>query len=188
MLPRGLQDCTIILAVRGAFVTMPEIDIARKGIPPAAMPPAVRVIAIVLFLATAISFVTGSSLLFPEMAWHRLWEWNRPAYAFLSQEHLGMIAGVLLLALGMVTATAGWGLLRGRRWAWWIAVAVFAINGLGDVLTTIVRRDVLRGGSGVLIASLFLFLLMRSGTRSYFAKGPASASQPQRPGADADLS
>lgn len=149
---------------------MPEIDIARTGIPPVAMPSAVRVIAIVLFLATAISFLTGSSLLFPEVAWHRLWEWNRPAYAFLSQEDVGTSAGVLLLALGMVTAIAGWGLLRGRRWAWWIAVAVFAINGLGDVLTMIVRRDVVRGGSGVLIASLFLFLLMRSGTRHFFQR------------------
>jgi hypothetical protein len=63
----------------------------------------------------------------------------------------------------MVTATTGWGLLRGRRWAWWIAVAVFAINGCGDLLTLIVRRDVVKGGSGVLIASVFLFLLMRSG-------------------------
>lgn len=79
---------------------MPEIDIARKGIPPVAMPPAVRVIAIVPFLATAISFLTGGSLLFPEVACHRLWEWNRPAYALLSQEHLGTIAGGLLLALG----------------------------------------------------------------------------------------
>jgi hypothetical protein len=68
----------------------------------------------------------------------------------------------------MVTATTGWGLLRGRRWAWWIAVAVFTINGCGDLVTLIVRRDVVKGGSGVLIASVFLFLLLRSGTRQHF--------------------
>jgi hypothetical protein len=133
-----------------------------------AIPVAVRTIAAVLFLACAISFLTGTSLLFPQVGWHRLWELNRPAYAFLSRGDLEPIAGMLLLALGMVTAIAAWGLLRGRRWAWWIAVSVFAVNGLGDLVTLAVRGDVVRGGSGMVIASLFLFLLMRSRTRRYF--------------------
>ena len=163
-------NCTIILVcLAGAVVTMGEGDTAPKETPAAGIPAGVRTIAVVLFLASAVSFLTGSSLLFPEVAWwHRLWELNRPANAFVSQEHLATMAGVLLLALGIVTATTGWGLLRGRRWAWWIAVAVFAINGCGDLLTLIVQRDVVKGGSGVLIASVFLFLLMRSGTRRYF--------------------
>jgi hypothetical protein len=143
---------------------MPETDSARTGKPPVA----VRTVAIFSFLATAISFLTGSSLLFPQVAWHRLWEWNRPAYAFVVEEHLQTMAGVLLLALGIVAAMAGWGLLRGKQWAWWIAVAVFVVNGLGDLLTILVQRDWVKGGSGVLIASVFLFLLMRSGTRRYF--------------------
>jgi hypothetical protein len=137
---------------------------------PTPAPAPVRTVAIVLFLATMMAFLTGSSLLFPNLGWHRLWELNRPAYAFLSQNRLQSIAGALLLALGIVTATAGAGLLRGKRWAWWIAVGVFAINGLGDLLTLVVRRDMVKGGSGVLIASLFLFQLMRSGTKRYFGK------------------
>jgi hypothetical protein len=133
---------------------MPETDNARTGKPPVA----VRTVAIFSFLATAISFLTGSSLLFPQVAWHRLWEWNRPAYEFVAEAHLQTMAGVLLLALGIVAAMAGWGLLRGKQWAWWIAVAVFAANGLGDLLTIVVQRDWVKGGSGVL----------RSGTRRYF--------------------
>lgn len=143
---------------------MPKTDNARTGKPPAA----VRTVAIFSFLATAISFLTGSSLLFPQVAWHGLWQWNRPAYAFVVEEHLQTMAGVLLPALGIVAAIAGWGLLRGKQWAWWIAVAVFAVNGLGDLLTIVVQRDWVKGGSGVLIASVFLFLLMRSETRRYF--------------------
>jgi hypothetical protein len=170
MLPCDCGICTIILVcpglLGGAFVTMPEADNARTGKSPAA----VRTVALFLFLATAISSLTGSSLLFPQVAWHGLWQWNRPAYAFLIEAHLQTMAGVLLLALGMVTGIAGRGLLRGKRWAWWIAVVVFAANGLGDLLTLVVRRDVVKGGSGVLIASLFLFLLMRSGTRRWFAR------------------
>ena len=153
----------------GALVTIQEVDIAPKSTS-TVTPTAVRTIAIVLFLATAMSFLTGSSLLFPNVGWHRLWELNPAAYAFVARNQLQAIAGALLLALGIVTAIAGAGLLRGRRWAWWIAVAVFAINGLGDLLTMVVHRDVVKGGSGVLIASIFLFLLMHSGTRGYFGK------------------
>ena len=169
MLPRAsghLHDNSGLFG--GAVVTMREGDTAPKETPAAGIPAGIRTIAVMLFLATAVSFLTGSSLLFPEVAWHRLWELNRPAYAFLSQEHLAPMAGALLLALGIVTGIAAWGLLRGRRWAWWIAVAVFAINGCGDLVTLVVQRDVVKGGSGVLIASVFLFLLMRSGTRQHF--------------------
>jgi hypothetical protein len=73
-------------------------DTVPEETPIAGIPATVRTIAVVLFLATAVSFLTGSSLLFPEVAWHRLWELNRPAYAFLSQS--GPVAGALLLRWG----------------------------------------------------------------------------------------
>jgi hypothetical protein len=60
------------------------------------------------------------------------------------------------------------GLLERKRWAWWGAVLLFGINGLGDLLTLVLYRDVVKGGSGVLIASLFLFCLLLPGTRRYF--------------------
>ena len=170
MLPCGLWDLhdnSRLFA--GALVTILEVEIAPKSTS-TVRPAAVRTISMVLFLATTMSFLTGISLLFPNVGWHRLWELNRPAYAFLAQNHLQATAGALLLALGIATAMAGAGLLRDRRWAWWIAVAVFATNGLGDLLTMVVRRDVVKGGSGVLIASVFLYLLMHSGTRGYFGK------------------
>jgi hypothetical protein len=84
-------------------------------------PAAALMVAVVLSLAAAVSFLTGSSLLFPDVAWHRIWEWNKPAYVAFAR--LGRIAGVLLLLLAALSAITGSGLFRGKRWAWWMAIA-----------------------------------------------------------------
>lgn len=130
-------------------------------------PAAALMVAVVLSLAAAVSFLTGSSLLFPDVAWHRIWEWNKPAYVAFAR--LGRIAGVLLLLLAALSAITGSGLFRGKRWAWWMAIALFGVNGFGDVVTLILERDVGRSGSGVLIASLFLWCLMSAGVKRHFA-------------------
>ena len=91
---------------------------------------------------------------------------NKPAY--LAFEKLGKMPGVLMLALGITTGLAGAGLLRRKKWAWWIASAIFAINGLADVVTLLLTQNVMRGGSGILIAGVFLFLLTRPRVHRYF--------------------
>jgi hypothetical protein len=130
-------------------------------------PPTVIVVAGFLFIATPVALVTGISLLFPNPWWNRMWALNPAAYAAFSR--LGAVSGVMLLALGMVTALTGSGLLLGKRWAWWIAIAIFAVNGLGDAFTLFVKRDALRGGSGMLIALGFLFWLSRPAVRRHFS-------------------
>jgi hypothetical protein len=92
-----------------------------------------------------------------------MWEMNRPAY--IAFEKLGRLSGAILLTLAAMASIAGAGLLRGRGWAWWMAVALFAINGLGDLINLILSHDLLRGGTGVLIAGAFLFFLTRPGVR-----------------------
>ena len=81
---------------------------------------------------------------------------------------MGELVGALLLALGLFCAAATLGLLQRKRWAWWAAVILFGINGLGDLLTLLSGRDVVKGGAGVLAASLFLFGLMIPATRWHF--------------------
>jgi hypothetical protein len=139
---------------------------ADKSISITRRPGTVVVVAIFLFVAAVVALATAVSLLFPSPFWNRLWDLNRPAY--LAFEKFGKLPGVLLLALGITTGLAGAGLLRGKKWAWWIALAVFAINGLGDVVTLLLTRDVVRGGSGILIAGVFLFFLTRPRVQRYF--------------------
>lgn len=129
-------------------------------------PKTVPIVAAFLFAATAIAAVTGTSLLFPNPLLDRLWEFNQPAAAGFRV--LGRISGVLLLTLGAGTAAAGAGLLQRKKWAWWFAVALFAINGCGDVVSFCVTGDLLRSAIGVAIAATFLYYLIRPGVRSYF--------------------
>lgn len=48
-----------------------------------------------------------------------------------------------------------------------VAVGIFAVNGLGDLVTLIKTRDLIRSGSGILFAAAFLGLLMSRRVRDY---------------------
>jgi uncharacterized membrane protein (DUF2068 family) len=84
--------------------------------------------------------------------------------------NLGAIAGLALLLLGAGTLAAGAGLLQGKRWAWWFAVVLFAIDGAGDVVSLVVTADWLRSAAGMAICSAFLYALSRSRV-SYSQRG-----------------
>jgi hypothetical protein len=126
----------------------------------------VRVIAAFMFFATAMALLAGSSLLFPGPLLDAMWELNPDAHAVF--ETVGPAMGILLLLLGVATCATGLGLLRHKMWAWVVALAIFAINACGDLVTLFWRRDLLRGGSGILIAGAFLFLLTRPRVRNSF--------------------
>lgn len=129
-------------------------------------PQIVTLVAGFLFAATLIACVVGVSLLMPGTALDRIWSFNRAAYG--SFKPLGRLSGILLLLLGVCTFAAGRGLLHGRRWARWLAIAVFAVNGLGDAVNFVVTHDLIKSGSGVMIAGMFLFFLFRPEVAEYF--------------------
>jgi hypothetical protein len=64
----------------------------------------------------------------------------------------------LLLVIGLVAA--GVGLLRGRQWAWWLAIVVVGFSALIDLA----QFNLI----GLLIDALVLFLLTRPSTRARF--------------------
>ncbi len=126
----------------------------------------VTIIAGLLFAATAIAVVVGFALLVPNRLLEWLAQFNRPGMrAFVI---MGRWAGVLLLGLAAATLAAAIGLLRGKKWAWWIAVALFVINGTGDVVSFIITRDVVRSASGVAICAAFLYGLSAKRVSRYF--------------------
>ncbi len=130
----------------------------------------VPVVAAFSCMATVLALLIGSSLLISGTLPDRIWNLNPRARVVFSAHPKPF--GALLLILALAAAATAIGLLRRRRWAWLLALATFTVNGLGDLLTLLVLRDWLRGGSGVLIAGFFLFLLLRPSVRAYFA-GPA---------------
>ena len=117
------------------------------------------VIAVFLFAATGIAFVVGLALLFPGPLLDWLAQFNRPGMeAFRTA---GRWAAALLVFVGCFAATAAAGLLRGKKWAWWMAVGLFAVNGCGDVVGYALTRDAWHSGSGIVICSVFVYALLR---------------------------
>jgi len=129
-------------------------------------PVAVSVVAGFLAVATVIAVVVAASLLFPGTLLDRMWALNRPAQ--VAFEGLGRLGGVLMVFVGLATSTAAWGLLRGRRWAWGMALVVFALNGMGDLVSVALGKDGMRAGLGVLIAGVFFSLLLGKSVRRFF--------------------
>jgi hypothetical protein len=144
--------------------------VTREFITPQERPRTVAVVAAFLFLATVVAMVTGISLLFPAPFWKPLWDLNRPAY--LAFEKFGISAGAFLLIIGIAACAISIGLLRRRRWAWWSAMALFAVNGVGDLAALLVQRDLVKGGSGVVIAACFLISLTRPHVKRFFDPFP----------------
>jgi len=81
---------------------------------------------------------------------------------------LGGTFGILFLLLGAALTTAAIGWFRRRLWGWRLAVAIIATQILGDVVNC-VRGDLLRGGTGVIIAGALLLFLLKPKVRATFA-------------------
>ena len=61
--------------------------------------------------------------------------------------------GFLFLAIGMLLASVG--MFRYRRWGWWLALRMFAANGLADIAQVFMGR-VLEGAIGVTVAGAII--------------------------------
>lgn len=117
------------------------------------------------FLASALAVATGFSLISPGTFLDSLWALNRPAYSQFAS--LARIAGFFLLTAAVVATFTGLGLLKGRRWAWQLAVVIFAVNIAGDAFR-LVTGSVIKGASGLAISTGFLVYLTRPNVRSHF--------------------
>jgi hypothetical protein len=129
-------------------------------------PVCVTVVAAFLWMATGIAVFVAIVLLMPGTLADAIWHLN-PA-ANQQFKALGGASSLFLLAVGAMAATSAAGLVRGRKWAWWLAVSIFAVNGAGDIVGFVVTRDLVRSGTGVLVAACFLFCLMRRDVRSFY--------------------
>jgi hypothetical protein len=113
----------------------------------------------------------GNNLGWQGSALDRIWRPNPHAHKELAP--FGRVAGIafLLLAATLTVACVGW--LKRRPWGWRLAVAIIAMQVLGN-LVNIFMGDLLRGGIGFLIAGALLFYLLGSRLRSAFASGESS--------------
>ena len=79
--------------------------------------------------------------------------------------------GIVFLLLSGLMAVAGIGWFRRRHWGWRLAVAIIAVQVLGD-LVNFLRGDFIRGGIGIVIAGALLCYLFSGNVKKIFAGSP----------------
>ena len=83
-------------------------------------------------IATVIALVTGFSLLWPGSALDAMWRIKPEEHQQLLRA--GLPAAVGFVGLAAIMAIASRGACLRRRWAWWLAMTIFIINGIGDAV------------------------------------------------------
>jgi hypothetical protein len=143
-------------------------DNDRTGLDRAVGPktPGFTAIGIFLFFGSITASLAATTLLWRGTVLDRLWALNPIAYKKLAS--LGGTVGILFLLLGAALTTAGIGWFRRRLWGWRLAVVIIATQVLGDVVS-FVRGDLLRGGTGLIIAGALLLFLLQPKIRATFA-------------------
>jgi hypothetical protein len=135
-------------------------------------PLGVLAISVILLVSGAIALTTGVSLAIPGSLLDRIWALNRRAYIEFAT--LGRPAGILLMILGFICAIATAGLLKRRKWGWWLSVGLFVVNVAGDA-ARIFTGEPVKGAFGAAIVAGFVIYLTRSRVREYFGIRSAHA-------------
>jgi hypothetical protein len=125
----------------------------------------VSLIAIFFAIATCILLGVGIALLRPGSMLEVIWKLYPARRALLMPYRMWLGPGFLILAIVMVSASVG--CFRRRIWGWWLAIAIFVVNGLSDAGQILIGHF-LEGGIGVAVASAILFYLSRPKVRGTF--------------------
>src|SRR5208337_1982089 len=130
-------------------------------------PKGVLIVAIILFFAAVVALIVATSIIFPGTPLDVIWALKNSFPAGFRNTSAGMIFGYFLLVLGLLMLSTVYGLVKGRKWAWWIVIIIFAVNGIGDAVSVALGGGI-NGISGILLAVVFVFYLTRPGVRKFF--------------------
>ena len=83
---------------------------------------------------------------------------------YFMQELLSQIVPTYYVVVGVIGLVVAWGLWMGRGWAWILAVIIFIIGIIMDLIT------LPTGIVGVVIDAIVLYLLLRPDTRRFCGK------------------
>lgn len=142
----------------------------------AGRPAGLTALSLFFAIGALMSGTTAVALMFPGSGLEPIWRLNPPARVAFAQ--LGTWGIVLMLAVLVACLAAAAGLWTGRRWGYWLAVALLAINLGGDVLNATVRGD-RRTLVGLPIGGLLLAYLFSRRVRQHIR--PLAGTQRQLP-------
>ena len=127
---------------------------------------AITLLAVFFAIATCILIGVGTALLHPGTALDAIWRLKPDREPELMARRALVGPAFLLLAVPM--AVASFGCFIRRPWGRWLAIAIFTINGIGDLVQLAIGH-VAEGGIGVAIAACLISYLMRPRTKAAFA-------------------
>jgi hypothetical protein len=130
-------------------------------------PIGVTALSIFFLFGAAASFLSFVSLLFPGSFLEPMWQLNPRARENFTS--MGMWAIVLMSAVCVACVSAAVGLWRGTRWGYWLAVALLAINLLGDIANVVLGTEP-KAAIGIPIVLAILAFLMSRRVRRFFLR------------------
>ena len=130
-------------------------------------PKGVIILAIIVFIAAILALIVSISTILPGTPLDIIWTLKNSFPTGFRSTVAGMIFGLFILTLGLIMIYAGSGLLKGKKWAWWTILIIFLANGIGDAISVAYGGGI-KGISGILIASAFLFYLTRPNVKKFF--------------------
>jgi hypothetical protein len=89
---------------------------------------------------------------------------------------LGIAFGVVLVAIAIVSFVVAYGLLKGKGWAWTVAIILSIISIIWNAITLVTAAN-FGGIISILISGIILYYLFRPHVKAYFGKG-VSPSRP----------
>ena len=122
-------------------------------------------VGVFLVFGSSMAALAGTTLLWRGTWLGRVWVLNQAAYRQLLP--LGTSVGLLFFLLTLLLAFASVGWFKHRLWGWRLAVAIIAAQVAGDFIN-LVRGDLLRGGSGLIVAGALLIYLLSPKVRAAF--------------------
>ena len=132
-------------------------------------PKGILIVTIIVFIAALLALIIGITIFVPGTPLDMIWTLKNSFPTGFKSSLIGMIFGYFLIILGLILISAVWGLLKGMKWAWWVVLIVFLINGIGDFIS-LVSGGGINGISGVVIVSAFIIYLTRPNVKKYFEK------------------
>jgi hypothetical protein len=83
---------------------------------------------------------------------------------------LGIAFGAVLVAIAVVSFTVAYGLLKGKGWAWTVAIILSIISIVWNVVTLATAAN-FGGIISIIISGIILYYLFRPHVKAYFGKG-----------------